>query len=151
MPHHQNPHRERPPLPGVRRLSGAAARILLFAAAAGSLGCASSGGGPRGGNPFAGGGTGDDQQIRIRVDNREFNDATIYVIAPSGRKRLGIVTGKTERTFSVRWAVPQPLRVRIDLQAGPTCSTREVQADPGDSLDLIVDPGLSRFISCREE
>lgn len=88
-------------------------------------------------------------QIRIEVINRNFSDATLWAISPGGRQRLGIVTGKTDATFTLDWDFSQPLQIEIDLLAGERCVTAPLQVDPGDVLELQIEVELRRTAFCR--
>lgn len=104
----------------------------------------------RGGSPFEGGGSTGGDQVEIRIDNRDFNDATVWAVTPGGDRRLGVVSGKGERTFSIDWRRAQTLQLRISIQSGPTCFTRRVTTDPGDSLDMVIDVDFVNSRACRE-
>lgn len=88
-------------------------------------------------------------QIRIEVINRNFSDATLWAISRSGRQRLGIVTGKTDASFTLDWDFPQPLQIEIHLLAGERCVTAPLQVDPGDVLELQIEVELRRSAFCR--
>lgn len=80
-----------------------------------------------------------DDEIRIDILNHNFSDATIWaVIRESSRRRLGVVTGKTDETYVLEWDFTQPLRLEIDLLAGARCLTRPIDVDPGDILQLEI-------------
>lgn len=89
------------------------------------------------------------ERIRIEVINRNFSDATLWAISTGGRQRLGIVTGKTDATFTLDWDFSQPLQIEIDLLAGERCVTAPLQVDPGDVLELQIDVELRRSAFCR--
>lgn len=109
------------------------------------LGCA-SGSGSGGGNPFQEGGA---QEIRIAVRNLNFNDATVWALSTGGRHRLGTVSGKTDRTFTLDWSRAQQLRLRIRIQSGRECETRAITTDPGDTLQITIDVNFDRSRVCR--
>jgi hypothetical protein len=115
---------------------------LLFAALA-AAGCASNGAG----GPFGGGPDGE-RTVRIEVRNLNFADATLHALRGSERVRLGIVTGKTDRTFDVEWTVALPLQVEINLLAGGRCTTREMNVDPGDIVELQIQSVLRTTDDC---
>jgi uncharacterized lipoprotein YajG len=78
-------------------------------------------------------------QIRIDVMNNNFSDVTVWlVVRDARRERLGTVTGKTEETYLVPWDFSQPLRLELDVLAGPRCMTRAIDVDPGDTLQLEI-------------
>ena len=87
--------------------------------------------------------------IRVEVDNRNFNDATIFAQSASGSHRLGVVTGKTSGSFDLRWQRDSQLRLRVVLLAGARFTTRSIFARPGDLLSLTITPNLRRTIVKR--
>jgi len=111
-------------------------RLLQITAILALTSCAARSGSPdaewNGGNETSG-------EIRIDVLNHNFSDATIWaVIRESSRRRLGVVTGKTDETYVLEWDFTQPLRLEIDLLAGSRCLTRPIDVDPGDILQLEI-------------
>ena len=74
----------------------------------------------------------------MEVDNRNFYDATIYVLTGAGERRLGIVQGKTERTFVTRLDGPDSVRFRVRMLAGGSFTTESMTAVPGEILVLII-------------
>lgn len=91
-----------------------------------------------------------DGEISIEVMNDNFADATIWLIAQnSQRDRLGTVTGKSRETFVVRWDSTEPLRLELDLLAGPRCRTRQIVVEPGDALQLEIQPVFSQTAWCE--
>ena len=85
-------------------------------------------------------GTGPDGErtITLRVNNRNFGDATIWALRFSDRMRAGVVTGKGRADFRIPWTTGAPLRVEIRLLSGETCLTREVRAEAGDVIPIEV-------------
>ena len=86
--------------------------------------------------------------IRIHVQNDNFMDARLYAVGLSSRQRLGVVTGKQQAVLEIPWDFSQPLRIESDLLAGPKCTTHTIDADPGDILDLRIEPVLWRSAAC---
>lgn len=79
------------------------------------------------------------RHIQLDVLNNNFSDATLWIVVrESARERLGVVGGKTDTTFVIPWDFPQPIRMEIDMLAGPRCLTRAIEADPGDILQLEI-------------
>jgi hypothetical protein len=89
--------------------------------------------------------------VQILVNNRNFSDARLYTIRRGGREFLGIVGGKQEGTFRVDWAFPDELEIEINLLAGPTCRTEKLPVDPGDILDLMIEPVFSQSSACGRQ
>ena len=104
---------------------------------------ASCGGGQAQSNPFVGVGP---EQIAVNVDNRNFNDATVYAVVPGSRRRLGVVTGKTTASFRLDWDRDQTIRLRVDLLAAQTYTTQGLRVRPGEQVQLIIDPILARTL-----
>lgn len=87
--------------------------------------------------------------ITIIVQNRNFADARLYVLRRGARESLGVVTGKTDEEFSLDWSFSDPIQIEIDMVAGPSCTTEELQADPGDVFELQIDVVFSQSSACR--
>lgn len=85
------------------------------------------------------------RDLTMHVINENFYDATIYAVSSGYRKRLGVVGGNKEDTFTFRWA-PQELRVEIKLLAVGSTTTYSLPVDEGDVLELRVQPDLHRRI-----
>lgn len=101
-----------------------------------SAGCVSSGS-TRTGNPF--GDAAERNEVQIKIRNFNFSDATVWVLTRGAqRKRLGVVTGKSDADFTVPWDFSQPMTMEFDLVAGPRCTTRPLEVDPGDVLELQI-------------
>ena len=87
--------------------------------------------------------------IRIEVDNQNFQDATLYALSSTGRRRLGRVTGKSQGEFTMDWNFSDPLRIHIDLLAAGSCTTRGLLVSPGEIVQLIVSSRLDSDPDCR--
>lgn len=104
--------------------------------ATGALGipaCA-SGGPAAGDSPFDRGA----ETIDIEVRNLNWSDATLWANQSGSRRRLGVVPGKGERSFELRWRMNDLLYVEIDLFTGPRCVTSQLSVDPGDIIELQI-------------
>ena len=99
------------------------------------LGCAGNPG--PSGTPF--GGDPSQRSVRIFVTNRNFMDATLWVLGSGTREKLGIVTGKREAVYTVPWRFPADMQIEIKMLAGPRCTTRAMPVDSGDDIELIID------------
>jgi len=131
---------------GRRRTGTALWGPLALAVASAACG----GGGPFAGqapDPFAGQATA--QEIRLRVRNLNFYDATLTALSDTGRRRLGTVGGNQTVVFTVPWPAPGPLRVEIDLLAGPQCTTDDILVSAGEQIDLEIMSDLSLMPYCR--
>jgi hypothetical protein len=119
--------------------------VLVAALGITLVGCGTRG--PRTiGNPFDGDPAGV-PEIRLRITNGNFYDATITVLGDNTQRRLGVVGGNSSATFTMDWEFSSGLRVRIDLLAGPTCTTDAIQVNPGDEVAFHIpsDLGTSGF------
>ncbi len=106
------------------------ATILLALSA--SAGC----GGTRA-DPMRRGG-GDQQTIQLRVNNLNFNEATVTAVTSGSRVRIGIVAGKSSETFTVPWPSLQELRIQISVLAGGSYTTPGVTVGPGERVELLI-------------
>ncbi len=87
--------------------------------------------------------------IRIEVQNHNFDDATLWAVVQNARRiRLGRVTGKSDAQFSIPWSFSESLSIEIDMMAGPRCLTSSVTVDPGDVLELQIQPVFSNTADC---
>ena len=131
------------PAPHSRRAFVLCARTILVCLLPGAIaGCGGSGGVR---SPFEAG----EQSVRIDVLNRNFADATLRVVVAGARRRLGTVTGHSSATFRLDWPFSRPLRIEIDLLAGESCITQVLDVDPGDVIDLWIEPNLRSGADCR--
>ncbi len=113
------------------RLAIVAGLVLVF------TGCGAGARATR--NPFAPRGSrGDDGTVQVLVDNQNFGDATVHAYRGSERFRLGQVTGKTERSFTVRWNFSLPMEFDIHLVGGGDCRVRAMAVDPGDQVRVRI-------------
>ena len=80
----------------------------------------------------------------LRVDNRAFNDMTIYVLRSSQRIRLGIASGNSTTRFqSPSYVIfgATPLRFLADpIGAAGTPVSEEITVQPGDEVVLMIPP-----------
>lgn len=83
-------------------------------------------------------------EVVLAVDNQTFYDATLTALSPSGQRvRVGIVGGNAKDQFVVRWAHPS-IQVEVRLLAGGTYLTPALPVEPGDVVDLVLDPQMFR-------
>lgn len=100
-------------------------------------------------DPF-GGSVARPTEIRLEVQNHNFQDARLYAIRDAGgRLSLGTVGGKQDATFSLDWNMVQELRIEINLLAGPTCTTETLHVYPGDILELQISAVFTQSSFCR--
>ncbi len=79
------------------------------------------------------------QEIEILVRNHNFSQVTVYTARSGSGQRLGIVPGKGEATFKLRWTLPD-IRLRVRPLAGQEFYTETLSVAPGELLELIVPP-----------
>lgn len=76
--------------------------------------------------------------ISLLVNNLSFNDATLTLLTPGNRSRLGVVSGKGTQHFTVPWPGAQELRIQVSLLAGGSFTTSPVTVGPGERLELVI-------------
>ncbi len=117
-----------------RRLPNLGVAAVLLACA--SAGLATSGCGPfTRGDPFTGA---TKAQIIIEVDNRNFNQATVWMLSSSGERRLGTVNGRIKKSFPVRWPRSDDLRLRVRVIGERGFTTPRQLVFPGDNVELRI-------------
>lgn len=119
-------------------------RLVLVASAVAAGACGTSPP-PPGGGPFSGAGMATEVRLRVRNDN--FYDATLTALSDSGRRRVGTVGGNQTAVFTLPWTFSSGLQVIVDLLAGPTCTTDPITVNPGDTVELVILNSTSGF--CR--
>jgi hypothetical protein len=119
--------------------------LLLTVTLAGLLvGCAAGG---TKSNPFSQNRS--EQEVKFFITNLAFGDATIHSITNGARRRLGMANGKREVVFTLPMRFPSEVALEIDFIAGPKCYTERMTVDPGDHLELIIQPSLD-YLQCGE-
>ena len=80
--------------------------------------------------------------VEIEVQNLNFNQATLWAIGPTGRRRLGIVNGKSTQTFTLDWAFSGLLQIEMQILSDGRCLTEQLETDPGDLpyLEVPIEP-----------
>jgi len=99
-------------------------------------------------SPFEEGG-GTAQQLRLRIRNNNFYDASITAISDTGRRRLGTVGGNQSAVFTMPLSFTSGLRLEIDLLAGPTCTTDLITVSPGEEVQLEIMSDFDSTPYCR--
>ncbi len=121
----------------------------LVAACALLLGaCGSTGRQLPGADPFSPT-AGTAAEIRVRVRNSNFYDATLTAAGDMGQRRLGTVGGNQTSVFTTPWTATGGLQIRVDLLAGPTCITDAITVSPGDMVELEILPDIRSSGTCR--
>lgn len=126
----------------------AVAWLLVSAVAVATAACGTAGRPLPGSNPFDENG-GTPAEIRIRVRNSNFYDATLTAVSDNGNRRLGMVGGNSSAVFTTPWSFTTGLRIQIDLLAGPTCTTDVITMSPGETLELEIPPDFRTATTCR--
>jgi len=89
--------------------------------------------GPEVGNPV---------RTTVRVENRNFQDMTVYVLNGAQRLRLGTVNGMGTRTFTIPSRVVfgiTNLRFEVDPLGGSrSAPSWDIGVSPGDQVHLII-------------
>ena len=85
-------------------------------------------------SPFAGPAQRGSEQIQVRIENHNFNDATVHALRGGQRIRLGTATGKTDEDFRIRWNSTLLIEFRISLVGGGSCRVRSMTVNPGDRI-----------------
>ena len=83
-------------------------------------------------------------RVSLRVDNLDFNEATLHAITDGQRELIGRVAGKAQDSFVLEWQQVRDLRIEIDLLAGDRFTTRGLTVSPGDNLALIIQVPVNR-------
>lgn len=81
-------------------------------------------------------------QATVKVDNRNWLDASIYVMRGSDRIRLGMVSGLSQKLFPIPKELvfgPTTLRFLIDpVGESGTVFSQEISVSPGDEVQLLI-------------
>jgi hypothetical protein len=81
----------------------------------------------------------------IDVQNEDFNDMTVYVVASGARTRLGIAPGNKTTVLTIPAyllnGVPLMRFVADPIGGTRTPVSEEVDVNPGDQLVMIIQPG----------
>lgn len=99
-------------------------------------------------DPFAEDG-GTAQEVRVRVRNNNFYDASLTAVGDAGRRRLGTVGGNQSAVFTMPWTFTGGLRIEVDLLAGPTCTTEYITVSPGEDVLLEIMADFDSTPNCR--
>jgi hypothetical protein len=83
---------------------------------------------------------GSEEPVLLSVENNDFRDATIIAHWNGVRDRVGMVTGKTTETFSMRWR-SELIQLEIDFVGGAGYLTESIDVWAGDHLNYVIMPG----------
>ena len=88
-------------------------------------------------DPFDGQTPSYDEPVRITIENNDFRDATIYGMWNGMRDRLGMVTGKTTRTFSTDWK-SEDFSFYVNFVGGGEYRSESIEVWGGDHLNFVI-------------
>ncbi|MFV1988842.1 MAG: hypothetical protein ACC682_16340 [Gemmatimonadota bacterium] len=80
--------------------------------------------------------------VQVEVDNLSLYHATVYLTGSAGYRRLGMVHGRSEKTFVARLRFTTGVRLKVRLLADRSFTTETMYANPGEKLWLIIPSGL---------
>ena len=110
--------------------------MCVLLALAPTLGCRTSGAAP---NADSGPAT-----TTIDVQNNDFNDMTVYVVANGQRTRLGIAPGLKTTVLTIpRYLVFNGSTLRFvgdPIGGNRTPVSEEIDVSPGDQLVMVINP-----------
>ena len=86
-------------------------------------------------NPFD---TDRPDELRVTVDNQNFNDLRIYAITTGGPRSLGRVGGQSRVEFRLEWRQLDDIRFRLEFLAGDQFTTTRLNVSPGDIVEVSV-------------
>lgn len=86
--------------------------------------------------------------VTIEVENRNFNDARVYLVHLGARTRLGQVSGNGTATFSFALP-PDDVRIEVSFIGGGGFVTDSIPLNPGDELVLQIMPDAHRLFPKR--
>jgi len=78
-----------------------------------------------------------DGTITLEIRNDDANDARIYTMWNGQRRRIGTVTGFSERSFDIDFRVGD-LRVHADFLAAGEFTSERIEASPGDTIGVVI-------------
>jgi len=104
-----------------------------------AVSCASVGRAPPQ-DPFSGSAPGFGDPVRFTIQNNDFRDATVYGYWNGVRERVGMVTGKTIKTFDTDWK-SETFSFFVDFVGGGEYYSETIEVWPGDHLDFVILPG----------
>ena len=119
----------------ARSIGGLLAATSLLATVA----CA-SGGQADSPDPFAGGSASFDGPVRMTIQNNDYRDATVYGYWNGVRERIGMVIGKTTKTFQTTWK-SETFSFHVDFVGGGEYRSESIEVWPDDHLDFVIMAG----------
>ncbi len=116
--------------------------VVVCSVVIASAACA-PGGRSSGGDPFQGSSAGSQSsnrtgEIRIQVENSNFNDAVVHGVRSTSRRRLGRVQGVSDGELRMPWVFGDQLYCEVDLRPRGGCVSRPAFVEPGETLLLVI-------------
>ena len=81
-----------------------------------------------------------ESRVRLTVDNQDFRDGVVYMYWNGVRDRLGLVVGKTKKTFEMDWR-SEEVQLEVDFVGHGGFRSETVGVWAGDHLDWVIRPG----------
>ena len=75
--------------------------------------------------------------VLLTVENNDFRDANIFAFWDGVRDRVGFVTGKTSRTFRMKWR-SERVQIGVDFVGRGGQRSGNVDVWPGDHLNYVI-------------
>ena len=83
-------------------------------------------------NPFDGSlAQGQEDRLSIHIQNKNFNDVTVFPVSSGQRVHVGSVTGKTDGNFRLNWNYAGAVSFQKRVVGGRDCNTAPIAVDPG--------------------
>ncbi len=77
-------------------------------------------------------------ELRVVVDNQNFNDLRIYAVTTRGPQSLGQVGGRSQSDFRLEWRQLDEIRFRLEFLAGGQHNTMRINVSPGDIIEISI-------------
>ena len=90
-------------------------------------------------DPFGGWAPGFRDPVQFTIQNNDFRDATVYGYWNGVRERVGMVIGKTSKTFGTEWK-SETFAFYVDFVGGGEYMSETINVWPGDHLDFVIMP-----------
>lgn len=88
-------------------------------------------------DPFVASGPEQGEEVLLTVENNDFRDANIFAFWDGVRDRVGFVTGKTSRTFRMKWR-SERVQIGVDFVGRGGQRSGNVDVWPGDHLNYVI-------------
>lgn len=85
----------------------------------------------------------DDTTVSVEIQNRNFSDATVYVIRMGQPIRMGVVSSQNREVFSLPWPASLPLRIEARFLGGQRCTSQEILVNDGARVIVELPANLS--------